>query len=82
MSGLGWFLLSAWVFAMDQLKVYTALFCLEYSYSPFEIETELRIYQNDAVDTLVPEPTKIMEIMEQIKYLDKHLNEFIEEVSL
>lgn len=68
--------------SMDQLKVYAALFCLEYKWEPFEIEIELRIYQNDAVDILEPEPTKIKEVMEQIKFLDKHLNEFIKEVEL
>lgn len=69
--------------SMDQLKVYAALFCLEYKWSPFELEgIELRIYQNDAIDVLEPEPVEISTIMEQIKYLDKHLMELIEEVSL
>jgi hypothetical protein len=62
--------------------VYTALFCLEYKWSPFEIETELRIYQNDAIDIVEPDPVSISTIMEQIKFLDKRLNELIEEVSL
>lgn len=29
----------------DQLYVYAALFCLEYNFAPFEIQGELRIYQ-------------------------------------
>lgn len=33
----------------DQLYVYSAIFCLEYEYRPFEIEGELRIYQGDEV---------------------------------
>lgn len=65
--------------SMDQLQVYTALFCLEYKWTPFEIETELRIYQNDKVKVLEPDPVDISGIMEQIKYLDKWLMEFMEE---
>lgn len=34
---------------MEQLLIYAALFCLEYKIKPNEIETELRIYQNDHV---------------------------------
>ena len=35
--------------SMDQLKVYMALFCYEYEQDPFEIDAELRIYQNDEI---------------------------------
>lgn len=31
---------------VDQLYVYSALFCLEYDYLPFEIQGELRIYKS------------------------------------
>lgn len=65
--------------SMDQLQVYTALFCLEYNYKPFELEIELRIYQNDDVKIFVPDPVDISSIMEQIKYLDKRLNQYMEE---
>jgi hypothetical protein len=68
--------------SMDQLKVYAALFCLEYKWEPFEIEIELRIYQNDAIDILEPEPTEIKQVVEQIKFLDKRLIELIKEVEL
>lgn len=66
--------------SMDQLLVYTALFCLEYRHSPFDIETELRIYQNDDVRLLVPDPVDISTIMEKIKHFDKRLNALLEEV--
>lgn len=33
----------------DQLYVYSAYFCHEYGFRPFEIDGELRIYQNDEV---------------------------------
>jgi hypothetical protein len=35
--------------SMDQLEIYTALFCLEYNIDPGNIETELRLYQSDEV---------------------------------
>ena len=34
---------------MEQLKIYAALFCLEYKVKPGAIRIELRIYQNDDV---------------------------------
>lgn len=65
--------------SMDQLKIYAALFCLEYNFRPFELETELRIYQNDAIDILVPDPVEISQIMEQIKFFNKRLSALMEE---
>lgn len=68
--------------SMDQLQVYTALFCLEYGFKPFELEVELRIYQNDDIKLYSPDPVDISSIMEQIKYLDKRLTEFQKEALL
>ena len=58
---------------MDQLRVYAALFCLEYKIKPGEIKMELRIYQNDEI--LFDEPTAehILPIMDQIVHLNKLL---------
>lgn len=36
--------------SVEQLYIYAAVFCLEYDYRPYEIEGELRLYQNDAID--------------------------------
>lgn len=36
--------------SMKQLYVYCAYFCLEYGFKPYEIEGELRLYQNDAIE--------------------------------
>lgn len=58
-----------------QLEVYTALFCLEYGMSPFEIEIELRIYQNDEVKVYVPEPADILQIMNTIERFDLRIEE-------
>ena len=59
---------------MEQLVIYAALFCLEYSIKPGEIDFELRIYQND--DILVHNPTtdEILHVMDRIMHLDKLLS--------
>ena len=59
-----------------QLFVYAALFCLEYSFSPWEIDIECRIYQNmqngdPPVRVYIPTADEILHIMDRIIYLDK-----------
>lgn len=56
---------------MEQLMVYAALFCLEYSKNPNNIGMELRIYQNDEIVVYSPEPEEIKEIMDTIVHFDK-----------
>lgn len=56
-----------------QLEVYAAFFCLEYRFKPFEIDTELRIYQNDEVRIYEADPDDIFHIMDQAVTLDKHI---------
>lgn len=56
---------------MEQLMVYAALFCLEYSINPEDIGMELRIYQNNEIDICEPEPEKIRAIMNRIIEFDK-----------
>lgn len=53
-----------------QLEVYAALFCLEYEYSPFDIEMDLRIYQNDEVICFEIDPQNIADIMDTIIEFD------------
>lgn len=65
---------------MKQLEIYAALFCLEYRFRPFDIEMELRIYQNDAVKMQIPDPDDIFHIMEIIKLHDKRI-ELLKEVT-
>lgn len=61
--------------SMDQLKVYAALFCLEYRYKPMEIGMELRIYQNDEIEIYIPDPDEITHIMDKIVTFDRRINE-------
>lgn len=56
-----------------QLEVYAALFCLEYQYKPFEIEIELRIYQNDEIQIFEADPDVITHIMDKIITFDKRI---------
>jgi hypothetical protein len=56
---------------MEQLKIYDALFCLEYRIKPSEIDHELRIYQSDEVLYHKPTPDEIMAICDKIVLFDK-----------
>lgn len=56
---------------MEQLRIYAAIFCLEYKIKPGEIEMELRIYQNDSVEVDKPTAEDILPIMDTIIRLDK-----------
>lgn len=51
---------------MEQLKVYAALFCLEYKIKPTDIDMELRIYQNDEILYYNPEADEILQVMDII----------------
>jgi len=62
-----------------QLEIYFALFCLEYGYKPFDIDAELRLYQNDEVREFKPEPDYIAHIMDRIITFDKRINILREE---
>lgn len=64
---------------MEQLRIYAALFCLEYDYSPFDIGIELRIYQSKEIKIENPEPDDIVPIMEKIKSADKIISKIIQE---
>lgn len=57
----------------QQLEVYAALFCLEYSIDPYSIEIELRIYQREDIRIFVPFSERIIEIMEKIVYFDQQI---------
>lgn len=61
--------------SMKQLEVYAALFCLEYGYSPFDIEIELRIYQGEEVTRHEPFAEDVATIMEKIVYFDQQIEE-------
>ena len=57
----------------EQLKVYAALFCLEYKQKPHEIDISLGVYKKDEVAFCEPDPEENLFIMDRIIHLDKLL---------
>ena len=66
---------------MEQLEIYAALFCLEYRVKPIDIETELRIYQNDDILYHNPTADDISTIMNKIIVSDKIIKKIKERES-
>lgn len=62
-----------------QLEVYAALFCLEYNFRPFDIDIELRIYQNDETRIYEADSISVSLIMDKIVAFDKRINLLREE---
>lgn len=65
--------------SMDQLRIYAALYCLEYGMKPEKIDMEFRIYQNNEVDILNPTGDEIGEIMNKIVVFDNEIERMKEE---
>lgn len=59
-----------------QLEVYAALFCLEYGVKPFDIQIELRIYQNVEARIYEGDPDVIAHIMDKIVTFDKRIRQW------
>ena len=66
--------------SVEQLEVYAALFCLEYMVKPFDIEIEMRIYQNDDQAIFEGDPDTITHIMDRIVTFDKIIDKIKNEV--
>lgn len=66
--------------SFEQLEVYTAFFCLEYGLRPFDIQVELRLYQEDQCSILVPDPDKITHIMDRIITFDRLIDKMKVEI--
>lgn len=64
---------------MEQLDIYSALFCLEYNVNPNDITIEERIYQGNEILYSNPEPELIISIMDKIIEFDKAINRFKKE---
>ena len=60
---------------IEQLLVYTALFCLEYDVKPSDINIELRIYQFDKRIFYKPRTDEIVPIMDKIVTFDKIIDQ-------
>lgn len=62
-----------------QLICYAALFCLEYDVMPHEIAIELRIYQNNDVKVLIPEPHDVLVVMNEYRIKSDLIDEMRKE---
>lgn len=58
----------------DQLMIYTAMFCYEYGIKPPTIDIELRLYQNDDIKILIPDPRDVIEVMDIMRRSDERIN--------
>lgn len=65
---------------MEQLFIYTALFCLEYKLKPSDFDAELRIYQNNSVIFHNPAADEITPVIDKIITFDNYLTKAKEEV--
>lgn len=63
----------------EQLRVYAALFCLEYKVKPGDINFELRVYKTDEVAIDKPTAEDIVPIIDKIVHLNKLLEELDKE---
>ena len=66
---------------IEQLRIYAALFCLEYAKNPKDIDIELRIYQNNEILYERSDPEIISDIIKKIISFDKLINSIIEQES-
>ena len=67
---------------IEQLRVYAALFCLEYGVNPAKINIELRIYQSDEIIFDEPDVSVIVPIMDKIITSDKIIRKLAMEEDL
>lgn len=58
---------------VEQLMIYAAIFCLEYHKKPEKIGMELRLYQNNEIVALEPDPKDIWDIMQKIIHFNSLL---------
>lgn len=65
---------------VNQLMIYSALFCLEYRIKMEGLQTELRIYQNNETGIWNPTVDEIVPVMDKIVTFDKFLTRVNEEV--
>lgn len=65
--------------SLHQLEIYAALYCLDYDIRPGDIDTTLRIYQNNEIIEGKAGPEIILPHMDRIQTFSKILEEIDEE---
>ena len=68
--------------SMDQLKIYAAIFCLQYHHNPEDMDIVLRIYKDGDIIELEPASDDIREIMDTILTFDPIINQIRQEAGL
>lgn len=63
---------------IEQLRIYAALFCLEYHVNPSDTSMELRIYQNNDIFYETPSGDEIRDIMNKIIQFDRTIDKYKE----
>ena len=66
--------------SVDQLLIYSALFCLEYQIKPFTITYDLRIYKDDEIQRFETDPSDILRIMDVITAWDRRIDSRMSEI--
>ena len=66
---------------MDQLEIYASIFFLEYDIDPRDIETELRIYQNDQIEIANPLSDDVLPIMDKMILFDEIIEKLKKEIN-
>lgn len=64
---------------IEQLLVYVAYFCIEYSKKPYEFDAELRIYQNNEIIFHKPSPDEIAPIIDNINSKNNYITRLFKE---
>lgn len=68
--------------SMNQLKIYAALFCLDYDVDPNSLKNmTLQIYQNDEISSEEPDASEISEICDKIIEFDEVLENLKEDLN-
>ena len=65
--------------SIHQLEIYAALFCLDYDIRPGDIDSTLRIYQNNNIVEAKADASIILPYMDTIQTFSKVLEEIDEE---
>lgn len=61
--------------SFDQLMIYAAIFCHEYHINPADIDIELRLYQSDEIQVMVPDLDDITSIMDTMVRFDRLIDQ-------
>ena len=67
--------------SMDQLEIYASIFFLEDDLDPRDIETELRIYQNDQIEIANPLSDDVLPIMDKMILFDEIIEKLKKEIN-